>query len=376
MVIGANTRPIVKSAKKLGMKTIALDRFCDLDLEADVSISTRGFTREELLELAVKIIDGHDVDGALLISGAEHYGLVEGLRKKVKICGNDMPTIRACEDKIKLFKLADELGIPHPRTLLVKNEGEALDALEELDGRAVFKPAYGGGGIGISCACSPLQVEASFNTARAHGDRKTVYVQEYVKGVDASVSVLSNGEEARYLTVNEQIIGDKTLRTPCPFGYCGNVVPIYEIKDLELVADYSELICGELGVKGSNGLDFVLSDKPYLIEINPRFQSTIDCVEKVLSINLVEEHLKACEGVLKNYGKPRGYGAKLILYAGSELVAPDLGGFPIVDVPVPGSIVEGPICSVLEFGKTEKETLRKSYAVAREIYHRIDSQKV
>jgi len=211
---------------------------------------------------------------------------------------------------------------------------------------------------------SPEELEQSYGGVLSAGDGKTLYVQQFIRGVDSSASILSNGDEGRCLTVNEQIIGDGRLGTPRPFGYCGNVVPL-EHEFAGKIAEYSRMLCAEMGLVGSNGVDFVLSDQPYLMEINPRFQNTIDCVEGLLGINLVEEHILACRGELGRYGKPKGYSVKLILYATGDVRIPDLTRVPCtIDIPPRGSVVRKghPICSILKFGESRRRVIAGGYS--------------
>lgn len=81
MVVGVNTRPIVKSAKALGLTTIAVDFFGDVDLLecADAVFSVRSVMTQPkspkgpiLFQLSLQAIEAYDVDAILLTSGTEH----------------------------------------------------------------------------------------------------------------------------------------------------------------------------------------------------------------------------------------------------------------------------------------------------------------
>ncbi len=383
MVVGTNTRPVVKSAKALGMKIVAVDSFGDVDLleHADVVFSLRSSglkqpmdpKRPPLFKLAARALETHNVEMILLTSGTEHHPrLIEELGKRAKVIGNsDVASLETCKDKEKLFRVADKLGIACPLTRRVGKLDEALDAAEDIRYPVVLKPAFGGGGIGIRLARSPEAVGRFFKRVLSAGDGESPYVQEYIRGIDASASVLSNGDEARCLTVNEQIIGEKRLGVPRPFSYCGNVVPLGRPKLESRAAEDSKAICEEIGLVGSNGVDFVLAGRPYLIEINPRFQGTIDCVEGVLGINLVEEHIRSCSGELGRYRKPNRFSTKLILYAKKDVKVPNLIGSPdIVDVPRKELTVKKgkPICSVLKFGGSRQKVVADAFGTANRIY--------
>lgn len=386
MVIGVNTRPVVKSAKALGLKTIAVDCFGDVDLlecadavfslrSAESRLQPKSLERPSLSQLSLEALEAYDVDAILLTSGMEHdLEFIGELRRKAKIIGNDATRLEVCKNKEKLFRIADRLGISCPLTRRVRGRDEALAAARDIGYPVVLKPAFGGGGIGIRLARSPEELERFFGRVLSAGDNESLYVQQYIRGTDVSTSILSNGDEARCLTVNEQVIGDKRLGVPRPFGYCGNVIPLDEPEFEGRIAEDSTAICEEIGLLGSNGVDFVLSDRPYLMEINPRFQNTIDCVEGLLGINLVEEHIRSCRGELGEYKLPSGYSAKLILYAKEDSRIPDLGRIPdVVDVPQANTIVRKgkPICCVLKFGGDRRRLIADAYRAADSVYEKM-----
>ena len=382
MVVGVNTRPIVKSVKALGLRTIAVDCFGDVDLQecadvvfslrsAELKVQPKSSKGSSLFQLSLQALEAYDVDAILLTSGMEHDSAFIGeLGKRAEIIGNDTTRLETCKNKEKLFRIADKLDIPYPLTRRVRKRDEALEVARDIGYPVVLKPAIGGGGIGIKLARSPDELERFFRRVLLAGDNESLYVQQYIRGIDASTSILSNGDEAKCLTVNEQVIGDKRLGVPRSFGYCGNVIPLNKPEFESEISENSRAICEEIGLVGSNGIDFVLSDQPYLMEINPRFQNTIDCVEGLLGINLVEEHIRACRGEVGKYEQPRGYSAKLILYAKRDVEIPDLTKITdIVDITPKGSIVRKghPICSVLKFGENRDETIVDAHVLASKI---------
>ena len=126
------------------------------------------------------------------------------------------------------------------------------------------------------------------------GDPPAIW-QEVVDGIPASVCCVCNGTDARAIAVNEQILrGEKEAA----YGFSGSVTPFIHPCSGEMIR-YAEMVAASSGCIGTIGVDFVVGRRqPYVIEINPRFQGTIDTVEMATGINLFSLHVAACEGRL------------------------------------------------------------------------------
>jgi predicted ATP-grasp superfamily ATP-dependent carboligase len=136
----------------------------------------------------------------------------------------------------------------------------------------------------------------------------------------------------------------------------------------------AERIALHFGLFGSNGIDFVISKGgiPYVVEVNPRFQATLECVERVLGVNMVEAHMKAClQGILPIIAKKTAaFCTRLILFAPQRLVAPDLSVLEEVrDIPIPEVIIEKgePVCSIVVDEAKREVSLRKAMTTVKQI---------
>jgi predicted ATP-grasp superfamily ATP-dependent carboligase len=125
---------------------------------------------------------------------------------------------------------------------------------------------------------------------------------------------------------------------------------------------------------GSNGFDLVIDSnkQPYLMEVNPRFQATVECIQYVTHLNLVEEHIKACGGeLLKSVPEPQGFAVKMIIFAKKKSIVPDLSGNKSVfDISHPGVIADkgDPICTIQVVAKQRKRAINKAWENILEIY--------
>jgi predicted ATP-grasp superfamily ATP-dependent carboligase len=193
-------------------------------------------------------------------------------------------------------------------------------------------------------------------------------IQDWMAGTPASVSVIGNGHESRAVAENEQLIGASWSGAD-EFRYSGNITPLYPPNSE--IAEMAEEIVSELGLVGSNGIDFILTKRgPIVVEVNPRFQGSLDTVELSTGINVFQAHLKSFEGILPERQRSQRMAGRAIIYAEKNLtILEDLSreritnrncignGNWITDIPNPGSKIRkgDPITSVLVTGKSREE---------------------
>jgi len=360
LVAGLNVRPVALSAVHAGYDVSVVDFFGDVDLTREVSdVHSIGgeYSAERLCERAVEVAKANKPDGVLLTSelggNPEYVREIEGVSP---VLGNDSARVSGVRDWAPFFRKLDGLGVAHPETFVVEGEDEAEEASESLGYPLVVKPVHGSAGFGVALAENRKDVLAHL---KEYG---RILVQEYIEGVDASVSLLGDGKSAQAVSFNKQLLGLPMLGCTKRFQYCGNLVP-FEHGTREEAVEAAEKVCTVFGLLGSVGIDFVLADKPYLIEVNPRFADTLECVERAYGINLVEEHVRACGGERWAFTqKPSRVWCKGILYADRDLtVDGDLTHIEnCVDIYLPETKVSAdePVCSAIASGETEKQALK------------------
>ena len=228
-------------------------------------------------------------------------------------------------------------------------------------------------------ARNPSEAKKYFKTVS--GRYGEIFVQEHIEGVDASSSVLGDGKDCVVVSVNEQLIGIKRLGANTPFGYCGNIVPLKA--DEKIVSGIENVSCAlgrKLGLIGSNGFDYVIgrNDELYLIEVNPRFQATSECIQHTTELNLVLEHIRACRGELpEKIPEPKGYAVKMIVFAKHLSRIPDLSRLKdVFDITSPSIIVDKgePICTVQVYENSREEAIREAWKRVQTIYQLVSKE--
>jgi len=381
LVIGFNARPIAVQAKKCGFKVFAVDYWGDVDIYGwvDDIVVLKDYVKagSDLAELTVKFSEQmarkHGVDGVLVGSGLDdRWECLSRLERVAPIIGNKPSKVREVRSKLEVYEKVKREGIMVPETFLVESRKEAVRASREIGFPVIVRREAGGGGLGIHLAHNEREVEQKFSQLKGKG---RVLVQEYIAGDDVSASVLCTGKKAVTVTVNRQLIGVSWLGGR-EFVYCGNIVPHEKEEIRRRVSEAAEKICRSLSVLGCNGVDFVVrGGQPVFMEVNPRFQGTLECVSMVTGMNIVREHINACQGRVPSKISVKGFAVKNIVFAKENCVIPDLHGIPFLfDITQPRSLVEEgePICSVQLACLKLEECIRRAKKVVVEVYSKID----
>ena len=324
------------------------------------------FNSEILLEVSADYIE--EVDYIIPVSGISPTDFSKNDRKK--ILGNT--EIGNIENKFKFFKEIENEFLT-PMTFCVSDIGEVNEIIKSYSNtRFILKPLQGSGGYGVQLADNDLNLE--FN------DSKYI-MQEYVTGINLSSSVLASKSDAKTI-INSRLLTENDFENNNSFVYVGNIVPLSEksiMSDVENIDEInykmnetSEILSKKFNLIGSNGVDYILNENGlYVIEINPRIQGTFECVEKSLKINMLEAHIKACQGEIIDVGKPQYYSYKKIIYSPVRNKYENINLDNIYDLPHVGSITEKsePLLTIIDKDK-DFEKLYKKVELTSEIVNK------
>jgi len=390
LVIGIDVVSLASSARKAGYQVYAVDYFGDQDLK-HLCRKTRSiikqrtgeicgqlntdFSPKALIQLTKDLLKDSEIEAALLSSGLEDSPeILFQLNDIVPILGNPPHVIQKVRNKTEFFQELERLGIPHPETAAAENFEEAKEKSKDIGFPVVVKPYRGFGGAGVREARNVQELKRAFRDASFLDDK--VLIQEGISGAPASASLISSTDKAVVLTLNEQLLGMREVGQREPFGYCGNVVPLSATAAItDASKNVVEKVILHFGLVGSNGVDLVISEEgvPYVMEVNPRFQGTLECVERVVRTNIVKEHANACaQGKLPTIVRePLVFCVRLILFAPQRSIIPNLSAVKGVrDIPLPGVIIKKgePVCSIVVEGTNRDSTLRKAKKLAKSIF--------
>ncbi|MCQ2355570.1 MAG: ATP-grasp domain-containing protein [Methanocorpusculum sp.] len=318
LVAGYTTRHVAKSAARAGYDVYAVDHFCDQDL-LWCTKDVMAFDELDELPFALEeMLARHQIDCVVTTSGAELLEVPKRLGTAPEVAARFM-------DKGKTQEFFESLGVPVPRKL---SDGEYPAMMKTLSGAGGWRNAV-------------VRNDAERACWEEFAEHEPFLMQEVIAGVPASVSCVGTGTAAKAVAANEQILrgGDS-----CAYAFSGSVTPCTHPMTRRMMA-VAEKIVAASGCVGSVGVDFVLTDtEAYAIEVNPRFQGTVETVEGATGVNLFRLHADACRGILPDAVPELGqFCVRKILVAPEPLVMRadmrDLAG-TITDIPHPGTVFE------------------------------------
>jgi len=339
LVAGFATRHVAQSAFHAGYEVCTVDHFCDQDLLFYTKDREKFEDLADLPDAIDRICRWHTFDYFVPTSGAEL------LPAPVPLRGTPHQSIRKLMDKLDTQHFFESLDIPVPRIL---PDGEYP---------AMVKPRTGAGGWRNAILHNDTEMAAWLDVY----EHVPHIRQEMVKGAAASVCCLATGSRAMALATNEQVLRGGSGESA--FGFSGSVTPCSHPLAGEMT-EIAERVAAASGGVGTIGIDFVISDKgPVAIEVNPRFQGTVDTVEMACGRNLFELHMDACRGILpQSRPQVRQVAARKILFADRDItVHADLSGQKeyVSDIPWPGTFFEEEqaIVSVYGWGPDRERAL-------------------
>ncbi len=355
LIIGYSTRSIVCAGKRAGYTVYSLDHFGD----ADLLLCADRYARFEEITGNKDLLDhldrlNWDFDAIILGTGFECAD-----PKGYHVLNNRAGVMRSISNKKLFGGMMKSLGFPHPKI---------YDISDDFEYPVMVKPVYGSGGIENRLAHNRAEVEAC---------GADMLIQEYLEGASASVSVISTRGGAVAVAVNEQLIGTPWL-TRDRFAYCGNVTPFQSKYNKEMREIAVRLVL-KLGLIGSNGVDFLITENgPVVIEVNARFQGTLDTVECTSGISVFDAHVRAFGGELVELPPPDSakdrFAGKAILFTDREFtinnaIAEKLAQERIMDIPQIGWRIPAgdPVTTLFCKGGSREQVVRELRAAAGRI---------
>jgi propionyl-CoA carboxylase alpha chain len=302
---------IIKTARRLGIKTVAVYSEADRDAlhvyMADEAVPIGPAAASQSYLNIGNIVAAAKATGAEAIHPgygflSENASFARALDEAgIVFVGPNVGAIEAMGDKIESKKLAAKAKVSTvPGHLgVIKDAKEALKIADEIGYPVMIKASAGGGGKGMRIAYSRKEVEEGFTSSKSEakssfGDDR-VFIEKYV-------------EEPRHIEI--QVLGDKHGHAihlgerECSIQRRNQKVveeapsPFLDAKTREVMGAQAVALAKVVGYDSAGTVEFIVDKNRnfYFLEMNTRLQVEHPVTEVVTGLDLVEEMLKVAAG--------------------------------------------------------------------------------
>jgi acetyl-CoA carboxylase, biotin carboxylase subunit len=301
---------VLRAAKELGIKTVAVHSTADADAMhvrlADESVCIGPPpSRESYLNI-------HQIVAACEITGADAihpgYGFLSENAKFADILaahgitfiGPSGDHIRVMGDKIEAKRTVKRLGIPvvPGSDGAVTDPAEAMRIAADIGYPVIIKASAGGGGRGMKVARSEDDLVVAMSTARseagaAFGD-DAVYIEKYLeKPRHIEIQVVGDGA-GNAIHLGER---DCSLQRRHQKVWEEANSPALNSEQREEIGGVVAKAIGDLGYSGAGTIEFLYENGEfYFIEMNTRLQVEHPVTEAITGIDLVHEQIRVASG--------------------------------------------------------------------------------
>jgi propionyl-CoA carboxylase alpha chain len=310
---------VIKTARKMGIKTVAVYSDADKDAlhvqMADEAVHIGPPPSAQSYLLIDKIVEACVKTGAQAVHPG--YGFLsekrefqEALAKAgITFIGPDAHAIFAMGDKIESKKLAREAGVNTvPGHLgVIKDGDEAVKIANDIGYPVMIKASAGGGGKGMRLAWNDAEAREGFisatNEAKSSFADDRVFVEKFIEQPrHIEIQVLADGHgTVLYLGERECSIQRRHQKVieeaPSPF-----LTP----ETRKAMGEQACALARTVQYKSAGTVEFIVGGATgefYFLEMNTRLQVEHPVTEMITGIDLVEQMIRVAAGEKLAFGQ-------------------------------------------------------------------------
>ena len=237
--------------------------------DADIALQVPSVTDSEYLSTLETIVSEYDVDMLIplndweLFAISSHREQFENLGTRVVVSSPEI--VQTFTDKWQTYQFFKKIGVNTPETYLSLNDAEEALNQEKIKFPLVLKPRVGSGSINVMVANSwqELKLVHQLLSSRMKflDNENNILIQEKIVGIEYGMDILNDFEGKYFGSYVRQKIAMRC-------GETDKAISVIEDRFDRLAKDISK----STQHIGSVDCDFfVVDEKVYLLEINPRF---------------------------------------------------------------------------------------------------------
>ena len=302
---------VIKSAKKMGIKTVAVYSDADRDALhvelADEAVHIGAAAATESYLIGDKIIAAAKSTGAEAIHPgygflSENADFAKALKKAgIAFIGPNVKAIEVMGDKIesKKFASAAKVNIVPGYMGVIEDEKEAIKIADEIGYPVMIKASAGGGGKGMRVARSRDEVAEGFASSKSEakssfGDDR-IFIEKFIvdpRHIEIQVLADSFGNTI-YLGERECSIQRRNQKVieEAPSSFLDE-------KTRKAMGEQSVALAKAVDYQSAGTVEFIVDKNRnfYFLEMNTRLQVEHPVTELITGVDLVEQMIRVAAG--------------------------------------------------------------------------------
>ena len=301
---------VIKTARKMGIKTVAVYSEADKDAlhveMADEAVFIGPPPTAQSYLVMERIVQACKDTGAEAVHPgygflSERPAFCEMLEKEgIVFIGPKVRAIDAMGDKITSKKLAKEAGVSTVpgHTDIIRDTAHALEIAREIGYPVMLKASAGGGGKGMRVAWNDAECADGFeratNEARSSFGDDRVFVEKYIEEPrhieiqvlgDSHGNILYLGERECSLQRRHQKVIEEAPAPGIPR------------RMIDRIGDRCVAACKKIGYRGAGTFEFLYENGEfYFIEMNTRVQVEHPVTEWITGVDIVKTQIMVAAG--------------------------------------------------------------------------------
>jgi len=329
VIVGASVRAAAQSARRAGLRPWCADLFADRDLQACADARRVNRYPDDLFAA----LQGAPPGAWMYTGGLENFSdEIDRFAESRELLGCRGAGLRSVRDPFVLHRTLTDAGFHAPQCRRFDDPpstGEWLDKPNRgSGGRGIRRFAIGDAsrkrrskfgtrrsfprsGVGMPLRDAPASPPDSTETAGRGAKRSFAalrsqaelgneknHFQQFLAGRSISAVGVGDGSHGSLLGVTRQLVGGPGAPE---FAYCGSVGPITLASAAHAtVVRLIDHLAGAFDLRGLFGVDLILddADRPWVIEVNPRWPASVEVLELAIGLPAMRIHVDACRGKL------------------------------------------------------------------------------
>lgn len=263
--------PAIEAARKLGIRSIVVDRSADAmgmalaDIAEPVDIVD--------VEAVVDVARRHGAGAAMTLQSDIGVPTVGAVVDALGLKGNGRAVAERCSNKIETRHALAAAGVPQPRYAVAAIEAEAIDAAQRIGFPCVVKAPDSSGSRGVVKVRGAGDVAAAYAEARRYSRIGLVLVEEFIAGFETGAQAFSLDGACVSVQVHDDFMSPPPFMIPVGHSFPSSLPG-------DVLAHVEEAVAGcvnALGIAwGPSNIDLILREDgtPAIIEVGARLGAT------------------------------------------------------------------------------------------------------